>query len=233
MASSKSDSLIAFRSALSPRLFYLILNLPSNRLWSWTFQPLTSGLLLSFLSSFDERVPKLWPTSYLQRRCKRQPIPSKNCCVSICASPLCASSLASYQSFCPTITLHPGVHLLFWRYIVGKQLPFKHVELCCSKRICTGEMQDLHWRNMRFALEKCEICNGKTRGEVEICTIEMWNLHWKNVRFGLEKCTAEMWDLNWRNVRFGLEKCEICAGEIWDLHWRNVRFALETVPRHE
>ena len=36
-------------------------------------------------------------------------------------------------------------------------------------QICTGEMWDLHWRNVRFAQEKC--------------TGEMWDLHWRNVRF--------------------------------------------------
>ena len=57
-------------------------------------------------------------------------------------------------------------------------------------QICTGEMWDLHERNVRFVLEKCEICTG------------------------------EMWDLHWKNVRFALEKCEICTGEMWDLEWR-------------
>ena len=29
--------------------------------------------------------------------------------------------------------------------------------------ICTGEMSDLHWRNVGFALEKCEICTGHVK----------------------------------------------------------------------
>ena len=85
-------------------------------------------MLLSFLTSFDKKVSKHWPTSCLQRRFKCQPIPSKNSCISICASPLCATSLASYQSCCPTVAPHPGVHPVLWRHMVSGQLPFNHVE---------------------------------------------------------------------------------------------------------
>ena len=37
-------------------------------------------------------------------------IPSKNSCISICGSLPCATSLANYQSCCPTVAPHPGVH---------------------------------------------------------------------------------------------------------------------------
>ena len=60
------------------------------------FQPMISGAAIIILLSFDEKVPKDWLTSYLQRRCKCQPIPSKNCCINICASLLCVTTLASW-----------------------------------------------------------------------------------------------------------------------------------------
>ena len=50
---------------------------------------------------------------------KCQLTPSNNCRISICASPLCVTSLASYRSCCPTISPHQGVHPVFWRYMVG------------------------------------------------------------------------------------------------------------------
>ena len=57
-----NKKLIAFRSALSPRLFYLILNLPSNRLWSWAFQPLINVhcILKVHLYSVSRRNATFW-----------------------------------------------------------------------------------------------------------------------------------------------------------------------------
>ena len=50
---------------------------------------------------------------------KCQLTPLNNCHISICASLLCVTSLASYRSCCPTISPHQGVHPVFWRYLVG------------------------------------------------------------------------------------------------------------------
>lgn len=78
-----------------------------------SFTYLDQKVAFRLLLKKNEEVPKYCRESCLERRCKCQSIPSKNCCISICASPLCSTSMATYQSFCPTIDRHLGVHPVF------------------------------------------------------------------------------------------------------------------------